>query len=105
MTADDHDDRVERRNLTGLAAGASSGGTLGLLLAATFAQPVSAVLAVISVILGAAAGALLGRWVAGRVSIDDWDPRASDRPFVGIHTPDEDDTPEAPPRGMAPRQA
>jgi hypothetical protein len=93
MTLDDGDDRVERRDLTGFIAGALSGGALGLLTATTDAQPAIAVLAVLA---GAAAGALLGRRVAARVSVDDWDPRASDRPFVGIHTSD-DDNEEVPP--------
>jgi hypothetical protein len=84
------DDRVSRRNLTGLATGGLTGATLGLLLAAIFGAypPVPALMAAA---LGAL-GALAGRQVAVQISPDEWDPTPNHRPYVGTNSPDDDIT-------------
>jgi hypothetical protein len=83
----EEDDRADRRDRTGVATGALVGSTLGLGLATTLAHPAMAALSTLG---GALLGALAGKLIASRVSVDDWDPRASDRPWVGMHTPDDD---------------
>jgi uncharacterized protein YcfJ len=87
MTERLEDDRAHRRDLTGISVGALTGGSVGLLLGAALALPA---VAIVVGLTGAAAGGYLGKAVASRVSVDDWDPSASDRPYVGAHAPDDD---------------
>jgi hypothetical protein len=81
------DDRAYRRDWMGLSGGAVVGGTAGLLLGALLGQTT---LAALAGAIGIALGAWAGKAVAARVSVDDWDPGASDRPYVGAHAPDDD---------------
>ena len=86
----DDDDRVRRRNLTGIATGGLTGATLGLLLGAMFgAYP--PIPALVGAALGAL-GAFVGRQVAVQISPDDWDPAPNHRAYVGTKAPDDDIT-------------
>jgi hypothetical protein len=51
-----------------------------------------------AVALGAAAGAAAGKAAVARASVDDWDPTATARPYVGAHTPDTEASDVAEPR-------
>ena len=79
------DDREERRDLTGIAAGALVGGLLGAVVAL-----VSGVGAVALVAVGGVLGAAAGKGVASRISHYEWDPRTSGRPHVGAKAPDDE---------------
>jgi len=80
------DDRMRRRNRSGLGVGAAlgvgAGVGLGLLL------PGAAV--VTGGLMGAGIGSAVGRWLATRVSVDEFDPNVSKRPYVGAQAPDAD---------------
>jgi hypothetical protein len=99
--AEHGDDREDRRVLTGLGGGALVGGTLGLVLGTTLVDPL---IGAVAALAGAAGGAMVGRMIAARVSVDDWDPRASDRPYVGTHAPDDDSLEELPTESDRPRR-
>ena len=80
------DDRLRRRNRSGLGVGAALGiaaGTgLGLVL--------PGVAAVTAGLVGAGVGSAFGRWLVTRVSVDEFDPNVSQRPYVGAQAPDAD---------------
>ncbi len=80
------DDRLRRRNRSGLGVGAALGvaaGTgLGLILPGAAAITVG--------LVGAGVGGAVGRWFVTRVSVDEFDPNASKRPYVGAQAPDAD---------------
>ena len=82
------DDRLRRRNRSGLGVGAAFGvaaGTgLGLVL--------PGVAAVAAGLVGAGVGGAFGRWLVSRVSVDEFDPNGSKRPFVGTQAPDADES-------------
>jgi hypothetical protein len=82
------DDRRQRRDLTGIAGGLTAGGIAGILLGATLPGVGQLAGLVVIGLLGALVGAIAGwRLVAG-VSIEDFDPNVSNRPYVGLHAPD-----------------
>jgi hypothetical protein len=83
------DTRAERRTRGGIGAGALSGAAFGLMLGAASGAGSSAAAGLV-VLVGAVAGALLGKAAADRVSLDDLDRNPSDRSFVGAHTPDDE---------------
>jgi len=98
------DDRQRRLNRTGLAAGAASGATFGLVAGAILPGVGSAAAALFGGVVGLAAGAVLGRSVVHRVDAEEMDPANQSRPFVGIHAPDEDEVDaEAPARSRPPQ--
>lgn len=80
------DDRARRRNLTCIAAGLFAGGGLGTLTAVLI--PGGLVL----IAIGALVGGVASTAVAPRISVDDWDPRANGRSYVGTRSPDDDVT-------------
>jgi hypothetical protein len=94
------DDRVGRRDLTGLLVGALAGFALALLLSATWTAPDQRWALLMDSLIGAAAGALLGRLLAGTVTPEEIEPHASNRPFVGGHSPDDDTTDGLHPRAV-----
>jgi hypothetical protein len=94
------DDRVARRNLAGVLVGALSGLLLAVLLVYSWTAPGDRWPLLLGLI-GAAAGALLGRLLATTVTPEEIEPTVSNRPFVGSHTPDDDTAPDPAP---APRK-
>jgi hypothetical protein len=78
------DDRALRRNLTCATTGLFAGGGLGILTAVFI--PGGLVL----IAIGAVVGGVASRAVAARISVDDWDPRANGRSYVGTRSPDAD---------------
>jgi hypothetical protein len=80
------DDRLERRNRSGLGVGAAFGVTAGAVLGLVL--PGAAIIT--AGIVGAGVGSAVGRWLVTRVSVDDLDPLASKRPYVGAQAPDAD---------------
>jgi outer membrane lipoprotein SlyB len=81
-------EETHRRNRAGWGAGAATGATVGLLWGL-----VSAGLgAVVAMVVGAVAGGVVGRWLVGKVSVEEWDP-GGDHPQVGMHAPDIDTAP------------
>ncbi len=90
------DDKVARRDFTGVLVGALAGFALALLLSATWTPPDQRWALLMDGLIGAAAGALLGRLLASTVTPDEVEPHASNRPFVGGHSPDDDTTTDGP---------
>jgi hypothetical protein len=84
------DDRAARRDLAGVLVGGLTGLPVGLLLGLRFPGPAQPVALIVAGMLGAALAAVLGRWLARRISADEIEPHASNRPFVGGHSPDGD---------------
>jgi hypothetical protein len=78
------DDKAQRRDHAGTLAGAVTGGTMGLLMGLA----ISGLGALESAVLGGIFGAALGRWLARRVSPEEWEPGSAQPPFVGAHAPD-----------------
>jgi phage tail tape-measure protein len=80
------DDRLRRRNRSGLGVGAmlgvAAGTGLGLVL--------PGIAAVTGGLVGAGLGGAVGRWLVRRVSVDEFDPYLSERPYVGAQAPDAD---------------
>lgn len=95
------DDRAQRRNHAGTAAGATAGTALGLVAGAVLSNLLPNLGGGAGPILGGAMGlmlgALVGRMAVSHVAIEEMDPGPSSRPFVGAHTPD-DDFRKPPPR-------
>ena len=81
------DDRARRRDLTCAATGLFAGGSLGTLTAVFL--PVGGL---ILLAIGAVLGGVASTAVASRISVDDWDPRANGRTYVGTRCPDDDVT-------------
>jgi len=81
------DDRARRRDLTCAAAGLFAGGGLGT-LTAVFVPVGGLILLAVGAVLGGVASTA----VAPRISVDDWDPRANRRNYVGTRCPDDDVT-------------
>jgi hypothetical protein len=90
------DDRVSRRDWTGMLVGALTGFVLALLLSSLWTDPDQRWALLMDGLIGAAAGVLLGRLLAGTVTPDEIEPHASNRPFVGGHSPDDDSTTDGP---------
>jgi uncharacterized membrane protein YeaQ/YmgE (transglycosylase-associated protein family) len=86
------DDRAARRDLAGVVVGGLVGLVMGLLVGSLWmdGEPVGRAMVVVAGMLGAAAGAVLGRSLAHRISADEVEPRGEHRPFVGAHSPDDD---------------
>jgi hypothetical protein len=80
------DDRMQRRNRSGVGVGAALGVAAGVGLG--FVLP--GVAAVAGGVLGAGVGGAVGRWLIRRVSVLDFDPYVSKRPYVGAQAPDAD---------------
>jgi hypothetical protein len=80
------DDRMQRRNRSGLGVGAALGVAAGVGLG--FVLP--GVAAVTGGLVGAGVGGVVGRWLVTRVSVDEFDPEVSKRPYVGAQAPDAD---------------
>ena len=86
MSGDEIEDgRARRRDRACVATGALTGAGLGV-LAGTFLPPGGVAFAV----FGAAVGGVVSRFVALRISPDDWDPLFSRRSYVGTRSPDDD---------------
>jgi predicted lipid-binding transport protein (Tim44 family) len=85
------DDRKQRLNRTGLAAGALGGAMLGLVAGVIVPGLGGGVAALFGGMIGFATGALLGRSVVTHVDLEDMDPANHTRPFVGAQAPDEDE--------------
>jgi hypothetical protein len=81
------DNRARRRDLTCAVAGLFAGAGLGTLTAA-FVPVGGLILCAIGAVLGGVASAP----VAAHISVDDWDPRANGRTYVGTRSPDDDVT-------------
>jgi hypothetical protein len=86
------DDRAARRDLAGVLVGGLLGLVAGLLVGSLWmdSELAARVGLVVTSMLGAAAGAVLGRALARRISADEVEPRGEHRPFVGGHSPDDD---------------
>ena len=82
------DDRALRRDLTCVTTGLLAGGTLGV-VAAAFVPMAGIALTV----AGALIGGYIGKTIALRISVDDWDPPVNRRPYVGANSPDDDARP------------
>jgi membrane protein implicated in regulation of membrane protease activity len=82
------DGRAQRRDLTGIWTGSAAGALVALVL--TFLLPLSGSprATALGMLIGALAGAWLGRLVIRRVSADDWEPLNSQRSYVGARAPD-----------------
>jgi hypothetical protein len=80
------DDRPLRRAETGAVTGAYIGGAVAVL--AALVTPLTGALAAVG--LGVVAGALVGKAVAARISVDEWDPHPTESPHVGLQATDTD---------------
>ena len=80
------DDRLRRRNRSGVGVGAALGVGAGLGLGLIL----PGVAAVTAGLVGAGVGRAFGRWLVTRVSVDEFDPNVSKRPYVGAQAPDAD---------------
>ena len=80
------DDRPRRRDQTCLTTGLLGGAALGL-FAGVLGGPGGMILLTA---IGVLAGGVIGKLVAGRISVDDWDPPLNRRPYVGTRAPDDD---------------
>ena len=81
------DNRARRRDLTCAATGLFAGGSLATLTAVFV--PVGGLILIAA---GAVLGGVASTVVAPRISVDDWDPRANGRTYVGTRCPDDDVT-------------
>ena len=80
------DDRLRRRNRSGLGVGAA----LGVAAGAGLGLVLPGVAAATAGLVGAGVGSAIGRWLVARVSVDEFDPNISKRPYVGAQAPDID---------------
>lgn len=80
------DDRLRRRNRSGLGVGAA----LGVAAGAGLGFVLPGIAAVTAGLVGGGVGTAVGRWLASRVSVDEFDPNVSKRPYVGAQAPDSD---------------
>jgi hypothetical protein len=83
----EEEERVRKRDRASIATGAGLGAGLGA-FAGVLGSPVAMVM--LSAGIGAVTGAVVGRWVAPRISPEEWDPPANDHPYVGTNSPDDD---------------
>jgi hypothetical protein len=82
------DDRARKRVVSGLGTGGGFGAVLGLLTGVV----VSGFGILVVTAMGGVAGAAIGRAVAKRVSLEEWDSSMVQRPYVGAHAPDSEET-------------
>lgn len=80
------DDRLKRRNRSGLGVGAA----LGIAAGAGLGLILPGVALVTGSVVGAGLGGAFGRWFIRLVSVDEFDPNMSKRPYVGAQAPDAD---------------
>jgi hypothetical protein len=80
------DDRLRRRNRSGFGVGAA----LGVAAGTGLGLALPGVAAVAAGLVGAGVGSAFGRWLVTRVSVDEFDPNVSKRPYVGAQAPDAD---------------
>lgn len=83
------EDRSRGPSLVGLGGGALCGVAAGLLVGASIGGLPAIVL---GGLLGITVGSLAGELIASRMSPEDWEPPATDRPNVGASAPDADAT-------------
>ena len=82
------DPRPIKRSHSGIEAGAFAGGTVGLLLASMISGGAATLAGVVlAVVVGVAAGAVIGWALVEWVSVDEWDPGPTKRSHVGAQTP------------------
>ena len=87
MFASYGDPRARRRDRASIATGVGLGAGLGA-IGGALGLPIGFVLGGV----GALAGGVVGKLVALRISPEEWDPPPDRRPYVGVHSPDDDIT-------------